>query len=64
MSDTVRSERWFGILNTLQLALAGIVVIVPTLWMVLSSFKQSFEITAYPPTLLFTPTLENYATLS
>jgi len=64
MSDTVRSDRWFGFLNTLQLALAGIVVIVPTLWMVLSSFKQSFEITAYPPTLFFTPTLENYATLS
>jgi multiple sugar transport system permease protein len=64
MSDTGQSDRWYGHLNTLQLALAGIVVIVPTLWMVLSSFKQSFEVTAYPPTLLFTPTLENYATLS
>lgn len=64
MSDTGQSDRWIGHLNTLQLALAGIVVIVPTLWMVLSSFKQSFEVTAYPPTLFFTPTLSNYAMLS
>lgn len=58
------SDRWIGILNALQLVIAGILVIVPTLWMVLSSFKQSFEVTAYPPTLIFTPTLENYAHLS
>jgi multiple sugar transport system permease protein len=36
----------------------------PTAWMVLSSFKPSFEVTAYPPTLVFTPTLENYAELT
>jgi multiple sugar transport system permease protein len=58
------SDRWIGRLNTLQLALAGIVVMLPTLWMVLSSFKQSFEVTAYPPTLIFAPTLENYASLA
>jgi multiple sugar transport system permease protein len=58
------SDRWIGILNIVQLTLAGIVVMLPTLWMVLSSFKQSFEVTAYPPTLFFTPTLENYANLA
>lgn len=58
------SERWISWLNTLQLALAGLVVILPMAWMVLSSFKQSYEVTAYPPTLFFTPTLENYAALS
>jgi multiple sugar transport system permease protein len=58
------SDRWIGILNTVQLALAGIVVMLPTLWMVLSSFKPSFEVTSYPPTLIFTPTLENYTNLA
>jgi multiple sugar transport system permease protein len=64
MDDKTLSDRLIGFLNTLQLALAGLMVIVPTLWMVLSSFKQSYEVTAYPPTLLFTPTLDNYTTLS
>lgn len=64
MSDRTLSDRLIGFLNTLQLALAGLMVIVPTLWMVLSSFKQSYEVTAYPPTIFFTPTLSNYATLS
>ena len=64
MSDPARSDRWFDVLNILQLVLAGIIVVVPTLWMVLSSFKQSFEVTAYPPTLFFSPTLSNYAQLS
>lgn len=57
------SDRSARIANSVMLALAGIIVITPTLWMVLSSFKQSFEVTAYPPTLFFTPTLENYASL-
>lgn len=64
MKVWMQSDRWIGWLNSLQLALAGLVVIIPTLWMVLSSFKQSYEVTAYPPTLLFTPTLSNYTTLS
>lgn len=64
MNDKTLSDRLIGYLNTLQLAFAGLVVIVPTLWMVLSSFKQSYEVTAYPPTIFFTPTLSNYATLS
>lgn len=57
------SDRSARIANSVMLALAGIIVITPTLWMVLSSFKQSFEVTAYPPKLFFTPTLENYASL-
>lgn len=30
-------------------------------WMVLISFKQAREITVYPPTLIFEPTMQNYA---
>ena len=64
MSDAAPSDRSLQILNTVLLVLAGCVVMVPTLWMVASSFKQSFEVTAYPPTIIFTPTLDNYAALS
>lgn len=36
---------------------------VPILLVVLSSFKEASQIFAVPPTLLFRPTLDNYATL-
>lgn len=63
MTDTVRQSRWLGLLNTAQLTVAGILILAPTVWMVLSSFKPSFEVTSYPPTLIFQPTLENYLNL-
>ena len=58
------SDTWTTRVNTLLLIVAGILILTPTVWMVLSSFKPSFEVTAYPPKLLFTPTLENYAQLT
>ena len=63
MNNIPLSESWINRLNTAQLVLAGILFMTPTVWMVLSSFKPSFEVTAYPPTLLFSPTLENYREL-
>ena len=63
MNDLPRSDRWLHWLNTLQLTIAGIMILAPTVWMVLSSFKPSFEVTAYPPTLFFQPTFENYVIL-
>jgi multiple sugar transport system permease protein len=49
--------------NTLQLVVAGAMIMAPVLWMVLSSLKPSFAVTAYPPTLVFSPTAENYSQL-
>ena len=63
MNESALSDRWINWLNLLQLFLAGILVITPTVWMVLSSFKLSYEVTAYPPKLFFTPTLDNYRSL-
>ena len=63
MTGAPIDERWIRWLNTLQLVVAGFFIMVPMVWMVLSSFKPSFEVTAYPPTLLFSPTAENYAQL-
>ncbi|MGT2439293.1 carbohydrate ABC transporter permease [Bradyrhizobium betae] len=64
MNDAANTDRWIRWLNSIQLVLAGVLIMAPTVWMVLSSFKPSFEVTAYPPTLVFSPTLENYAELT
>jgi multiple sugar transport system permease protein len=63
MTDTPISDRSIRILNTMQLVLAGVILMAPVVWMILSSFKPSFEVTAYPPTLIFSPTAENYREL-
>ena len=47
----------------LQLAVVLFVILAPVAWMVLSSFKESADVTAYPPRLVFAPTLENYRDL-
>lgn len=57
------SDAWVSRLNTLQLLLVGLVILAPIAWMVLSSFKPSAQVTAYPPTLVFSPTLDNYRQL-
>jgi multiple sugar transport system permease protein len=63
MSGAPIDDIWIRRLNTLQLVIAGLVIMAPMVWMVLSSFKPSFEVTAYPPTLVFSPTDENYSQL-
>lgn len=54
-------------LSILLLSFQYIVVagcfIVPFVWMVMSAFKNSVEVTAYPPTFIFIPTLENFKEL-
>jgi multiple sugar transport system permease protein len=44
------------------LVVAGmaLVVLFPFLWMLSSSFKTQVDIIAWPPTIFFTPTLQNY----
>lgn len=44
-------------------ALGLVWTLVPLLWMVLSSFKSSADVTAATPQVFFTPTLENYQNL-
>lgn len=50
-------------LNLLQIGIVAFMILVPVAWMVLCSFKPSAEVTAYPPTLWFAPTLDNYRQL-
>jgi multiple sugar transport system permease protein len=47
----------------LQLAVILFVILAPVVWLALSSFKQSTDVTAYPPRLFFEPTLDNYRDL-
>jgi len=59
----LHEPKWLRLLNIVQLALVGVLIVAPVAWMVLSSFKSSADVTAYPPTLVFEPTLGNYAHL-
>ena len=52
-----RALRWT--LNVVTLLLA-FVMIFPVLWMVLTSFKTEQMAIAFPPRLVFTPTVENW----
>lgn len=56
-------DKWIRRLGLLQIAIVAFMILVPVAWMVLSSFKPSSEVTAYPPTLWFAPTLDNYRQL-
>lgn len=52
-----------AMLAYLQFVLVSLLILVPVAWMLASSFKTSAEVTAYPPRLLFRPTLANYVRL-
>jgi multiple sugar transport system permease protein len=51
------------VLVRVWLGVAVLWTVVPLLWMVLSSFKPSSDLTANPPKVAFHPTLDHYKTL-
>jgi multiple sugar transport system permease protein len=54
------SERiWFAVL----LAAALCFILLPIVWMLLTSFKPNTEAMALPPKIIFKPTLDNYTTV-
>jgi multiple sugar transport system permease protein len=59
--------RWTrGFARTAELAAGFVFTLlfwVPLLWVIVSSLKKPLDVTAYPPTLLFTPTLRSYRAL-
>ena len=57
------SKRLSTLLTYAQFVLVSLVIVVPVAWMLAASFKTSAEVTAYPPRLLFRPTLANYTRL-
>lgn len=50
-------------LFAVQAAVVLTAFLAPLAWMVLASFKDRTAVTAYPPKLIFTPTLDNYREL-
>src|SRR5919202_5383184 len=51
------------VLLWLQIAVLLAVILVPILWMVLTSFKERAAVSKIPPDLVFAPTLDNYRDL-
>jgi polyol transport system permease protein len=41
--------------------IAGVIFVFPVIWMVLTSFKQSNDVTTNPPVWFFTPTMEHFS---
>jgi polyol transport system permease protein len=41
--------------------IAGVIFVFPVIWMVLTSFKQSNDVTTNPPVWFFTPTVEHFS---
>ncbi|CEP69406.1 MetI-like domain [Moorella glycerini] len=56
---TKRERIWMYI----QYLILLIIFLGPVIWMILSSFKNNIDITAYPPVLIFKPTMMNYIDL-
>ena len=58
MSGAARRVRTFVLIGVAALLLA--VWAFPVLWALLTSFKTERDVLAYPPTIVFEPTLRNY----
>ena len=56
-------RRWSGSLLTVLTWVVGIVFFFPVLWMVLTAFKQEADAYTDPPSLIFTPTLDQFRAL-
>lgn len=52
-----------ALFTVLQVLVVALLLLAPVLWMVLSSLKLPTEVTQYPPSLAFKPTLDNYLRL-
>ena len=58
-----RGTRRSRVVNRVLLTVALAWCLVPLVWMLLSAFKSSADVTAPTPALLFVPTTENFAAL-
>ena len=61
-SITEPSQRQKWIAGTLVIAYA-ILTLLPLVWIVATGFKSPSDSIAYPPKVLFSPTLEGYVNL-
>lgn len=60
LEESSRRSRW---IVAILLVLALLWTLVPLIWMVMSSFKNSKDVTASTPVFLFQPVLDNYRNL-
>jgi multiple sugar transport system permease protein len=57
------SNRIAGVLRGIALAAVGLFFLFPIFWVLLMSFQTNQDILRIPPSLFFTPTLENFAAI-
>jgi multiple sugar transport system permease protein len=56
----MKGRFWPNVLFYLVVGAMALIVLFPFLWMLSSSFKTQVDIIAWPPKILFEPTLRNY----
>ncbi|MEZ4669447.1 MAG: carbohydrate ABC transporter permease [Anaerolineae bacterium] len=56
----MKTARWQSISLTTLTYILAILIFFPILWMVMTSFKTEADAFAFPPTLVFAPTLDNW----
>ncbi len=60
VTEPSRPQKWLaGVL----IATYAIITLLPLIWIISTSFKSSTDAIAYPPAILFQPTLEGYVNL-
>ncbi len=60
VTDTSNRTKWFASILVIGYAL---ITIMPLLWIIATGFKSPSDAIAYPPKVLFEPTLEGYVNL-
>jgi multiple sugar transport system permease protein len=60
MSTRIGASKASTVIFYLAVIAIALIVLFPFLWMLSSSFKTQVDIIAWPPKLIFTPTLQNY----
>lgn len=61
--QTTGSSRLGNVLVAFQVAILTVVIVAPVLWMVVLSLKERSDITKLPPSIIFSPTFDNYSQL-
>ncbi|MGY3610423.1 MULTISPECIES: carbohydrate ABC transporter permease [unclassified Bradyrhizobium] len=59
----VKRSTWTNLVLNLLVGLCAVILTFPLVWIVLMSLKQQAEVMAWPPSFVFSPTLENFRVL-
>ena len=60
VTEPAKSTKWFAGILVVTYA---VITVIPLLWIIATGFKSPSDSIAYPPVVVFEPTLEGYVNL-